>query len=500
MPVQARVEASDKNAEGVAIHRIRVCDENGKEWHVHKRFSDFVELDRAVRRNFASRLPPRHPIRSFFSNYSLSQERAKELNEYLTRLLRPVRQLSQDSTINEFLKSENESFARSLLTESLREEAESKPRQKYRCEDWSAIPDQLIKGPFEDFEISGDVYSTAYLLARNATPTMYSIWPWQNPDVRIVWAYLLFIVFSQLFVVLAITLWYPAAVGSEVEFVNCANATAVSQLHAQGFLSSAEIANCLRETQFSFQADLEGVLQEFRRVERKTFFYDSVLMGGDAVVFMIRMICCTWVLSQAYFEHFERVRCLFHYRDFSLWFLPLKNETLRNSWTIVIPCIQYCVLLTVTTVSLVIISAQDEPFDIVCNALAFTFIFEVGGYFNDPLAKRMSETKVAVLDSEAYGCEFFYLYPEYKESNAINDDGTYTDGGWYILMDEEKAGLLSDYKVRHNPDAYDHPSESIIAVLEKLLFVVPLTIVAAAAIRCGAHASVVQFFFFADEL
>ena len=27
----------------------------------------------------------------------------------------------------------------------------------------------------------------------------------------------------------------------------------------------------------------------------------------------------------------------------------------------------------------------------------------------------------------------------YQLSNAVNDDGTYTDGGWYICEEEEKA-------------------------------------------------------------
>lgn len=38
-------------------------------------------------------------------------------------------------------------------------------------------------GPFEDFGISEDIYATFYLLARNATPDLYSISPFKNPDV-----------------------------------------------------------------------------------------------------------------------------------------------------------------------------------------------------------------------------------------------------------------------------------------------------------------------------
>ena len=30
----------------------------------------------------------------------------------------------------------------------------------------------------------------------------------------------------------------------------------------------------------------------------------------------------------------------------------------------------------------------------------------------------------------------------YQLSNAVNEDGTYTDGGWYICEEEEKATLM----------------------------------------------------------
>ena len=33
----------------------------------------------------------------------------------------------------------------------------------------------------------------------------------------------------------------------------------------------------------------------------------------------------------------------------------------------------------------------------------------------------------------------FHAFPRYLLSNAVNDDGTYTDGGWYICEEEEKA-------------------------------------------------------------
>lgn len=483
MTIHAAIVASEKNSKGVVIHRIKVTDERGQEWYVHKRFSDFVELDGGIATS--CKLPSHHRLPSAFMGFASSQRRVIDLNQYLSDLVQHVQMLSQDPLVAAFLKAGSSSSDGVGSASSPCSRANTEELSKFRYEQRSSIPDGLVQGPFEDIDISGDVYSTAYLIARNATPGMYSIWPWLNKEVRIVWAYLFFIIFSQLFVVVAITVWYPAVVGTESVHVNCDNQTAVTEIHARGFLSSNSTDECREKGQFAFEADVRGETMALHTVERRILFHHSILMGGDRVVFMIRLICCVWVFSQAYLQHFESVRRLLHYRDFTLWFLPVKGEIVRNSWTICIPLMQYGVLLVVTTVSVVIISAQDEPFDIVVNSLAFTFIFEVGSYFNDPLARRMSETKISGIDP-SYG-EICYLYPEYKESNAINADGSYTDSGWYILEDEKKAGLLSDYRLRHNPCIYPHASERLISILEKLLLFVPVVVVLCCAVSCGSH-------------
>eukprot|EP00435_Cladocopium_sp_Y103_P019849 s2075_g4.t2 len=175
------------------------------------------------------------------------------------------------------------------------------------------------------------------------------------------------------------------------------------------------------------------------------------------------------------------------------------GQEVRNSWAICIPIIQYLVLQCITIVSFLVICAFDEPFDtwivrkpcergenvnwdIVMNSLAFTFIAEVGSVFNDPLVHRMANTCIKdpaklvlvrwIQDLPEGYPVIKYLYPEYQLSNAINDDGTYTDGGWYICEEEEKAGLLSDYRVRHNEAAY--PQQHLRAkFLEILIFALP---------------------------
>lgn len=351
----------------------------------------------------------------------------------------------------------------------------------FRFKDRSKIPDALVQGPFEDFELSGDVYATAYIIARNATEDMYSISPFRNPQVRVVWAYLGFIVFSQLYVIVAISALYPPAGSSKTLHIDCENVTKLASLQAQGLIRfPADAESCREEGTFAFEADVRGVTAAYYQLEVSKPFYETVLIEKGSQICLLRLICSLWVYSQAYFNHFQAVRSVVGYYDFSRWFLPLKGSEVRNQWTIVIPMIQFTILLILTCVSFLVIWAQDEAFDVVMNSLAFTFIFEVGTYFNDPLARKMASTKIAGLDP-SWG-EINYMYPEYLMSNAITEDGTYTDGGWYILDDEQKAGLLSDYKVRHNPDAYEQ-SEALVYRLEVLLFICPPALILVFAMR-----------------
>eukprot|EP00932_Pfiesteria_piscicida_P005202 SRR837773.15108.p1 GENE.SRR837773.15108~~SRR837773.15108.p1 ORF type:complete len:496 (-),score=16.62 SRR837773.15108:113-1399(-) len=362
----------------------------------------------------------------------------------------------------------------------------------FRFQDRDAIPKVLLEGPFEDFEISNDVYTTAYLIARNATPDMYSFSPLKNPQVRIVWRYLAFIISSQLFIIGMLTVWHPPSVISSTFTVDCGNRTSLSMLVNEGVLGNASSVDCESLGEFAFEADVRGKTVTYHRIEHSVPFYDAVLLEGTSTIFLLRLVCCAWQFGQVYFEDFDSIRRLFRYHDFSQWFLPVKGEDLRPSYVLIIPLIQFAVLLIVTTVSFMVLCAQTEAFDIVMNSLAFTFIAQVGGFFNGPLATHLGETFIR---PPPYGNESIaYLYPEYSISNAVNEDGTYTDGGWYICEDEVgKAGLLSDYKIRHNPDKYEHNSDIVVKVLEWMLLIVPVASVAAAAVRSGAHAALLSF-------
>lgn len=348
------------------------------------------------------------------------------------------------------------------------------PAYPFRCEKRESIPDALVEGPFEDFEISTDVYSTAYLVARNASPEMYSFSPFSNPQVRIVWAYLMFIVTSQLFVILAITVLFPPTVNNASTFVDCANVTSFEELHKRGYLLDARSADDCREAaggEVSFKADLYGAARDFYKIDRGTPFYNAVLTDGNACIYLLRLICCAWVFSQVYFGTFTDVTILFQYHDFSHWFIPLKGYTVQNSWALCFPLIQFSAMLIVTVVSFIMICSMNEAFDIVLNSLAFTFITEVGSYFNLPLAKHLGATEIQMKEKKSYTVN--YLYPDYRLDNAVNPDGSYTDDGWYILEEEEKSGLLSDYRVRHNPKLYARSSESIVKALEWTLILTP---------------------------
>ena len=61
------------------------------------------------------------------------------------------------------------------------------------CEEDAAMPPRGT----EECELCKDVYATVFTLANNATPGMYSVWPWRNKDMFLAWRYLGFTVFAQ---------------------------------------------------------------------------------------------------------------------------------------------------------------------------------------------------------------------------------------------------------------------------------------------------------------
>ena len=56
---------------------------------------------------------------------------------------------------------------------------------------------QVVPRGTEDCELCKDVYATIFTLANNATPGMYSVWPWRNKAMGLAFGYLGFTVFAQ---------------------------------------------------------------------------------------------------------------------------------------------------------------------------------------------------------------------------------------------------------------------------------------------------------------
>eukprot|EP00933_Yihiella_yeosuensis_P073291 TRINITY_DN81930_c0_g1_i1.p1 TRINITY_DN81930_c0_g1~~TRINITY_DN81930_c0_g1_i1.p1 ORF type:complete len:419 (-),score=40.68 TRINITY_DN81930_c0_g1_i1:17-1273(-) len=351
-----------------------------------------------------------------------------------------------------------------------KDEQKSEVKCPFRFEDRNAIPDELVCGPFEDFNISRDVSSTLYLIWRTATPDIYSVNPVSNADVRIVWIYFILPTLAQLFLVLVLALWEPPSHHVEWQQIDCHNSTAVEILRSQGFFATASKEACLSAAS-SFRMDDRTI----SLVQRTALFYDAVLSNHGPVIFLLRVVCCTWLWLRVRFNGLEGIRKLLDYHDFSSWFLPLKGEKVRNNIAISIPLIKFLVLLCVITIAFLIICSLEKPLEMLIHTWIFICVAEADSFLNEPLARRMASTEVKGLNS-SFGV-VHYLYPTYSPANAINEDGTYLDAGWYILEDEEKTGLLNDFKVRHNEIAYPHPSRRVAVMLETLLVVVPIAAV-----------------------
>eukprot|EP00438_Fugacium_kawagutii_P036374 Skav223640 [mRNA] locus=scaffold46:390846:396532:+ [translate_table: standard] len=123
--------------------------------------------------------------------------------------------------------------------------------------------------------------------------------------VRIAWLYLLFIAGSQIFVILAITVFYPPAVQTVTTWINCGNSTAVAALHQRGALPLASQETCESMATPAFEVDVRGQTVMMHTLETPTEFYHQVFASGNATVFFLRFICCTWVFSQVYLQEFR---------------------------------------------------------------------------------------------------------------------------------------------------------------------------------------------------
>ena len=95
----------------------------------------------------------------------------------------------------------------------------------------------------------------------------------------------------------------------------------------------------------------------------------------------------------------------------------------------------------------------------------------VARFFNEPLAQHYARLRITGLDEEVYGDEpIYYLYPEYSEANA----GDKWEESWYVKEGDGTAGLLHDFKFRHEPGAYAMRNAWLIKALRLAFFVTPV--------------------------
>ena len=115
------------------------------------------------------------------------------------------------------------------------------------------------------------------------------------------------------------------------------------------------------------------------------------------------------------------VESLLAFRDFNLWLLPLKGETLRrNRWVYLLPLLQFSLACAIVAISCVVICSCTAGFDAVMNSLAFTFISTISEVFNQPLLQHYAATPIAGLDPAEYGTEpIYYLVSEYDEQRKL---------------------------------------------------------------------------------
>ena len=236
------------------------------------------------------------------------------------------------------------------------------------ADDTDASPSIANASPpkaFVEFELARDVYATAFVLASNATEAMYSFNPWHNRQMRLLWAYLSFIVCSQAFVLACLVLLLPAVVDTRTFLIDCdartpPAAAALAALEATAAANSdAEQCNATTSV-FEDDNDAHGMAlpvispaamsachaldvelevpladgskASYRRLEVPIYFYRNVFRaaidGADstrgALLALLQLVCCVWVTVQVYFVDCRSVEALLAFRDFNRWLLPLK--------------------------------------------------------------------------------------------------------------------------------------------------------------------------------
>ena len=99
--------------------------------------------------------------------------------------------------------------------------------------------------------------------------------------------------------------------------------------------------------------------------------------------------------------------------------------------------------------------------------MAFTFVGDLPEMFNAPLLQAMTSQTIKGIPDEWQ--PIYYLVGEYDPSDPFLYDG-FT---WYIKTNEEKSGLITDFKFRWNTELVPQTWHVISLALKKVLIITP---------------------------
>ena len=239
-----RVSSFHETLAGHTEYVIATEADDGRRFVEHRRYSAFVELHREIYSRIG--LPSAFPAsKRLLMSEGAKQRRSRELDEYLRWAVSAAGESPPEQLLS-FLGVNNNSQAgigeaalrnviaaasspsgtpRELFLKRVASsgtggvDAVGGDRTVNAADDKAAST--MPPAYSDEFELSKDVYATAFVLASNATQGMYSFSPFVNPQIRRLWLYLLFIVFSQAFVLLCLVYLMPAVVDTSSRLVHC---------------------------------------------------------------------------------------------------------------------------------------------------------------------------------------------------------------------------------------------------------------------------------------
>ena len=124
----------------------------------------------------------------------------------------------------------------------------------------------------EIVDLALDVYATAFTLANNATPGLYSSNPFRNPSMWMCWFYLLFIACSQTFVLASMLFITPTAVDSDIYYVDCERRTPDAVFAGPSPRLTVKACRALIVA-FELPADADSPPHVLRRFEEPSYYF-----------------------------------------------------------------------------------------------------------------------------------------------------------------------------------------------------------------------------------